>query len=338
MKIIILGAGQVGGTLAENLVGENNDITVVDTDATRLRQLQDKFDLRVVNGHGSHPRVLREAGAEDADMLVAVTNSDETNMIACQVAYTLFNTPNKVARIRASEFVREADKLFLPEAIPIDYLISPEHLVIDYIYKLIQYPGALQVVNFAEGQVSIVAVKAYYGGSLVGNALSTLRDHMPHIDTRVAAIFRQDRPIRPQGSTIIEAGDEVFFVVASQHIRAVMSELQRLEKPYKRIMIVGGGNVGAGLAARLEKDYSVKLIEHNQQRATELAELLHDTIVFYGDASDQELLAEEHIEQIDVFIALTNDDEANIMSAMLAKTYGGQKKPWYLFNAVLMLI
>lgn len=325
MKIIILGAGQVGGTLAENLVGENNDITVVDTDAARLRQLQDKFDLRVVNGHGSHPRILREAGAEDADMLVAVTNSDETNMIACQVAYTLFNTPNKVARIRASEFVRAADKLFLPEAIPIDYLISPEHLVIDYIYKLIQYPGALQVVNFAEGQVSIVAVKAYYGGSLVGNALSTLRDHMPHIDTRVAAIFRQDRPIRPQGSTIIEAGDEVFFVVASQHIRAVMSELQRLEKPYKRIMIVGGGNVGAGLAARLEKDYSVKLIEHNQQRATELAELLHDTIVFYGDASDQELLAEEHIEQIDVFIALTNDDEANIMSAMLAKRMGAKK-------------
>ncbi|WP_109374366.1 Trk system potassium transporter TrkA [Proteus genomosp. 6] len=325
MKIIILGAGQVGGTLAENLVGENNDITVVDTNADRLRQLQDKFDLRVVNGHGSHPRILREAGAEDADMLVAVTNSDETNMIACQVAYTLFNTPNKVARIRASEFVREADKLFLPEAIPIDYLISPEHLVIDYIYKLIQYPGALQVVNFADGQVSIVAVKAYYGGSLVGNALSTLRDHMPHIDTRVAAIFRQDRPIRPQGSTIIEAGDEVFFVVASQHIRAVMSELQRLEKPYKRIMIVGGGNVGAGLAARLEKDYSVKLIEHNQQRATELAELLHDTIVFYGDASDQELLAEEHIEQIDVFIALTNDDEANIMSAMLAKRMGTKK-------------
>ncbi|TDB47242.1 Trk system potassium transporter TrkA [Photorhabdus khanii] len=325
MKIIILGAGQVGGTLAENLVGENNDITIVDTDPNRLHQLQDKFDLRVVNGHGSHPRVLREAGAEDADMLVAVTNSDETNMIACQIAYSLFNTPNKVARIRAAEYIRESDKLFLPNDIPIDYLISPEQLVIDYIYKLIQYPGALQVVNFAEGRVSIVAVKAYYGGSLVGNALSSLREHMPHINTRVAAIFRQDRPIKPQGSTIIEAGDEVFFVAASQHIRAVMSELQRLEKPYKRLMIVGGGNIGAGLALRLEKDYRVKLIERNQQRATELAELLHDTIVFYGDASDQELLAEEHIEQVDVFIALTNDDEANIMSAMLAKRMGAKK-------------
>ncbi|QCR34854.1 Trk system potassium transporter TrkA [Nissabacter sp. SGAir0207] len=325
MKIIILGAGQVGGTLAENLVGENNDITVVDTNAAHLRQLQDKFDLRVVQGHGSHPRVLREAGAGDADMLVAVTNSDETNMVACQIAYSLFNTPNRIARIRSADYIRESEKLFNADAVPIDHLISPEQLVIDYIYKLIEYPGALQVVNFAEGKVSIAAVKAYYGGPLVGNALSTMREHMPHIDTRVAAIFRQDHPIRPQGSTIIEAGDEVFFVAASQHIRAVMSELQRLEKPYKRIMIVGGGNVGAGLARRLEKNYSVKLIERDQHRAAELAELLQDTIVFYGDASDQELLAEEHVEQVDVFIAITNDDEANIMSAMLAKRMGAKK-------------
>ncbi|CAA2930274.1 Trk system potassium transporter TrkA [Arsenophonus endosymbiont of Bemisia tabaci] len=325
MKIIILGAGQVGGTLAENLVDEKNDITIVDTNIERLRQLQDKFDLRVVSGHGSYPRILREAGAEDADMLVAVTNSDETNMIACQISYSLFNTPNKVARIRASEYIKETKKLFIPDHIPIDYLISPEQLVIDYIYKLIQYPGALQVVNFASGKVSIVAAKAYYGGSLVGNSLLNLREHLPHIDTRIAAIFRQDRPIRPQGSTIIEAGDEIFFVVATEHIRAVMSEVQRLEKPYKRIMIVGGGNVGAGLAKQLEKDYSIKLIERDQERATELAELLHDTIVFYGDASDQELLAEEHIEQTDVFIALTNDDEANIMSAMLAKKMGAKK-------------
>ena len=225
MKIIILGAGQVGGTLAENLVGENNDITVVDTDATRLRALQDKFDLRVVHGHGSHPRILREAGAEDADMLVAVTSSDETNMIACQIAYSLFNTPNRIARIRAAEYLRDAEKLFVPEAVPIDHLISPEQLVIDNIYRLIQYPGALHVVNFAEGKVSLAVVKAYYGGPLVGNPLSILREHMPHIDTRVAAIFRQDRPIRPQGSTIVEAGDEVFFIAASQHIRAVMSEM-----------------------------------------------------------------------------------------------------------------
>ncbi|MGP4132721.1 Trk system potassium transporter TrkA [Pantoea tagorei] len=280
MKIIILGAGQVGGTLAENLVGENNDITVVDTDPDRLRQLQDKFDLRVVQGHGSHPRILREAGAEDADMLVAVTSSDETNMVACQIAYSLFNTPNRIARIRAADYLRDAEKLFIPEAVPIDHLISPEQLVIENIYRLIQYPGALQVVNFAEGLVSLAVVKAYYGGPLVGNPLSILREHMPHIDTRVAAIFRQDRPIRPQGSTIVEAGDEVFFIAASKNIRAVMSEMQRLERPYKRIMLVGGGNIGFGLAQRLEKNYSVKLIERNPRRAAELAEQLQDTIVF----------------------------------------------------------
>lgn len=324
MKIIILGAGQVGGTLAENLVGENNDITVVDNDPGSLHQLQDKFDLRVVQGHASHPRVLREAGAEDADMLVAVTNSDETNMVACQIAYLLFNTPSRIARIRSDEYIKE-EALFGNDAIPVEYVISPEQLVINYIYKLVEYPGALQVVNFADGKVSLVAVNAYYGGPLVGNALSSLRDHMPHIETRVAAIFRRDRPIRPQDSTVIEAGDEVFFVAATEHIRAVMSELQRLEKPYKRLMIVGGGNIGAGLAKKLELDYSIKLIEQNALRAEELAEMLQNTIVFCGDASDQQLLSEEHIEQIDLFIAVTNDDEANIMSSMLAKRLGAKK-------------
>ena len=325
MKIIILGAGQVGGTLAENLAGENNDITIVDTDSERLRELQDKFDLRVVNGHGAHPRVLREAGAQDADMLVAVTNSDETNMVACQVAYSLFNTPNKVARIRSPAYLVERDRLFLPESVPVDHLIAPEQLVTDYVRRLIEYPGALQVVDFADGKVGLVAVKAYYGGPLVGNALSTLREHMPNIETRVAAIFRQGRSIRPQGTTIIEADDEVFFVAAAGHIRAVMSELQRLESPYRRIMIVGGGNIGAGLARQLEKRYSVKLIERNQKRAEQLSEHLEHTIVFCGDAADQELLAEEHIDQIDVFIAVTNEDEANIMSALLAKKMGAKK-------------
>lgn len=325
MKIIILGAGQVGGTLAENLVGENNEITLIDTNVERLRELQDKYDLRVITGPGSHPRILREAGADDADMLVAVTNSDETNMIACQVAASLFNIPNKVARIRAQAYLSERENLFGDEGLKVDHIISPEQLVTDYIRRLIEYPGALQVVDFAGGRVGLVAVKAYYGGPLVGNALATLKEHMPNVETRVAAIFRQGKAIRPQGTTIIEAGDEIFFVAAAGHIRAVMSELQRLENPYRRIMIVGGGNVGAGLARQLEKRYSVKLIERNPDRAEQLSEFLEETIVFCGDSANQELLLEEHIDQIDVFIAVTNDDEANIMSAMLAKKLGARK-------------
>ncbi|ABM22874.1 MULTISPECIES: Trk system potassium transporter TrkA [Shewanella] len=336
MKIIILGAGQVGGTLAENLVGENNDITIVDSDRSKLRALQDKYDLRVVAGHGAHPDVLKEAGAEDADMLIAVTNSDECNMAACQIAYSLFGTPTKIARIRSEPYLAMRDKLFIDSetknsdgrprgGFVIDELIAPEQLVTAYIQRLVEYPGALQVLEFAEGKLSLVAVRAYYGGPLVGNALAALREHMPNIDTRVAAIFRQGRPIMPRGTTIIEADDEVFFVADSRHIRAVMSEMQKLDNTYRNIMIAGGGNIGLGLAKRLERTHSVKLIEHKFERAESLSEQLENTTVFCGDASDQELLLEEHIDQTDVFIAVTNDDEANIMSALLAKRMGAKK-------------
>ncbi|MBT0586657.1 Trk system potassium transporter TrkA [Alteromonas oceanisediminis] len=325
MKIIIVGAGQVGGTLAENLVGEKNEITVVDANNETLRELQDRLDLKVVTGVGSHPDVLKQAGAEDADMLIAVTNSDESNMLACQVAHSLYNTPTKIARVRSEEYLNHQEALFQPDDIPIDHVIAPEQLVTQAIKRLIDYPGALQVVEFAEGKASLVAVKAYYGGLLVGHALSALKEHMPNVETRVAAIYRRGKPIRPLGTTIIEADDEVFFIAASKHIRAVMSELQKLESSYKRIMIAGGGLIGAGLAKRLEHKHNVKLIEYNHERAKYLAAHLDKTIVFHGDASDSELLTEENVEQVDAFIAVTNDDEANIMSAMLAKRLGAQK-------------
>jgi trk system potassium uptake protein TrkA len=325
MKIIIIGAGQVGGTLAENLVGEKNEITIIDQDMDTLRNLQDRLDLQVVCGVGSHPDVLKKAGAADADMLIAVTNSDESNMMACQVAFSLFKTPTKIARVRSEQYIIYQEHLFKHNDIPVDHLIAPEQLVTKAIKRLIDYPGALQVVEFAEGKASLVAVKAYYGGLLVGHALSALKEHMPNVDTRVAAIYRRGKPIRPLGSTVIEADDEVFFIADTKHIRAVMSELQKLESSYKRIMIAGGGLIGAGLAKRLENKHNVKLIEYNADRAKELSTMLGKTIVFHGDASDSSLLSEENVEQVDAFIAVTNDDEANIMSAMLAKRMGAAK-------------
>lgn len=325
MKIIILGAGQVGSTLAENLVSEDNDITLIDDDQSRLNTLQDKHDLQVLKGNGASPRILRDAGAGDADLLVAVTESDETNMIACQIAHTLFHIPTKIARIRNSDYVREKDQLFNDAALPIDHIIAPEVLVKKEILRLINYSGALQVAHFANELVSLVSVKAYYGGPLVGYPISALRDHLPYIEARVVAIFRQERAILPQGSTIIEAGDEVFFICATHNIKAVMSEMQRLDKPHKRVMIVGGGSIGMGLAKDLEEQYSVKMIERDPKRAEKLAEKLEKTLVLCGDASDQELLFEEHIENIDLFLALSGDDEANIMSALLAKRLGAKK-------------
>jgi trk system potassium uptake protein TrkA len=324
MKILILGAGQVGSSVAANLVSEANDITVVDMDAGRLRELADRFDLRTVQGHGAHPDVLRRAGAEDAEMIIAVTNSDETNMVACQVAYTLFHTPTKIARVRAPGFM-EQDALFGPGALPIDVRISPEQQVTDYILRLIENPGTLQVTDFAGGRVRLVAVRAYYGGPLVGHELRTLYDHMPHVDARVAAIYRHDRAIQPEGNTVIEADDEVFFVAAPRHIRSVMSELRRLEKPYKRLIFAGGGNIGTRLARATEKRYRVKVIECDLDRCKHIAESLERTIVLHGDAADEELLLEENVEDTDVFCAVSNDDEANILSAMLAKRLGARK-------------
>lgn len=324
MKIIILGAGQVGTSVAYNLASEANDITVVDTNPKVLRELQDRLDLRTIIGQASYPEVMQRAGADDADMVIAVTNSDETNMIACQVAYTLFHTPTKIARIRALEYLKHP-RLFTQEALPIDVIISPEQLVTEYVQRLIEHPGALQVLDFADGRVRLVAIKAYYGGPLVGHELRTLREHMPGIDARVAAVFRRGRPIIPEGHTVIEADDEVFFLATKENIRAVMSELRKLDKRNKRIMIAGGGNIGKRLAGALEGRFNVKLIERDPERARLISEDLARTIVLGGDAADEELLQEENIENTDVFCAVTNDDEANILSSMLAKRLGARK-------------
>jgi trk system potassium uptake protein TrkA len=324
MKIIILGAGQVGASVAANLASEANDITVVDEDVAVLQDLQDRLDIRTVTGYASHPDTLAHAGADDADMIIAVTRSDETNMIACQVAYTLFHTPMKIARVRSVEYLKH-QRLFAQEALPVDVLISPEQLVTEYIQRLIENPGALQVLDFADGKVQLVAVHAYYGGPLVGHELRDLKEHMPGIDARVASIFRQGQQITPEGDTVIEADDEVFFLAARKHIRAVMGELRKKDKPVRRVILAGGGNIGLRLASAIEGRSQVKIIERDAERARDLSERLDKTIVLLGDAADEELLLEENIESTDVFCALTNDEEANILSAMLAKRMGARK-------------
>ncbi len=325
MKIIILGANQVGSALAETLANEANDITVVDNDAEKLQELKDHIDIGTITGEASHPDVLERAGGEDADMIIAVTESDEVNMVACRVAYSLFQTPKKICRIRSSSYLVSERLLFGKNGIAVDVVISPELIISSYISRLLDLPGALQVLDFADGKVQLVAVKAFYGGPLVGQEIRLLRQHMPSVDTRVAAIFRKDRPIMPEGSTVIEADDEVFFIAARDDIRACMSELRRLDRPYKRIMIAGGGNIGLRLAEDIEHRYQVKIIERNPARCDFLANHLDHAIVLNGEASQQDLLIEENIEDTDVFLALTNDDEANIMSSLLAKRLGAKK-------------
>ena len=325
MKIIILGAGQVGTSMAEILSKEENDVTLVDIDAEKLVGLQDRIDIQTVHGAASHPSVLKQAGGEDADLVLAVTNQDEVNMAACQIAHSLFHTPKKIARIRSGEYLAHP-KIFTDNAIPIDVIISPEHIVTQHILHLIQYPGALQVVNFANDRIQLVGVRANEGSPLIGRRLKALREDLPDIDSRVAAIYRQDRAILPDGETVIEPGDEVFFLAAREHIHSVMSELCRVERPGRRIMLTGAGNIGLRLAAALEKAHClVKIVERDAKRAQQVAEQLEDAVVLHGDAADEELMNQENIDAIDVFCSLTNDDEANILSAMLAKRLGAHR-------------
>jgi trk system potassium uptake protein len=325
VKIIILGAGQVGRTAANHLSREEaNDVTVIDQNEEILRDLQDRLDIRTVNGNASSPRILEAAGIADTDILVALTNSDEVNMLACQVAWTLYRTPKKIARVRAADYT-ERDSLFGENGVAVDVWISPEQLVTEYVARLIRYPGALQVLDFADGRVRLVGIRALQGGPLVGQELSALRKHIPTADARVAAIYRAGKSIKPEGTTIIEDGDEVFFLAARENIRVVMKEMRREEAPAKRVVIAGGGNIGLRLANELEGQNQVKLIERDGKRARRVSEQLKSTTVLHGDAADEELLLEENIDSADIFAAMTNSEEANILSAMLAKRLGAHK-------------
>jgi trk system potassium uptake protein len=326
VKIIILGAGQVGRTAAYHLSREEaNEVTVVDSNDAVLRDLQDRLDVRTVSGNASSPSVLEAAGCADANLLVALTSSDEVNMVACHVAWTLFKTPTKIARIRGAAYAARPELFSDSAGFAVDVWVSPEQLVTEYVEQLIRHPGALQVVDFADGRVRLVGVRAVEGGLLVGQPLANLPRHIPDVDARVAAIYRKGRSIKPEGSTIVEPGDEVFFLAAREDIRVVMSELRKLEAPMKRIVIAGGGNIGIRLAQALEVHNQVKLIERDPRRARYASEVLRNTIVLQGDAADEELLLEENIDSADAFVAVTNAEEANILSSMLAKRLGCHK-------------
>ncbi len=325
MKILILGAGQVGSSAGYHLSREEaNEVTIVDLRPDVLRELQDRLDIRTVVGNAAYPEVLDRAGANDADIVVALTDSDETNMVACQVAYTLFHTPTKIARIRAAEYM-SASKLFTQDAIPIDVRISPEQLVCEYIEQLILYPGASQVLDFANGRVRLVGVMADRDGLLVGQRIATLKEHIPNTEGRIAAIYRGGTAMLPDGDTVISEGDEVFFIADRKDIRVFISEMRKLEDPVRRVVIAGGGNIGIRLALALEQTNQVKIIERDPARARHISEQVSKAIVLVGDAADEELLLEENVDNVDVFCGLTNSEEANILSSMLAKRLGAHK-------------
>jgi trk system potassium uptake protein TrkA len=337
LKIIILGAGRIGESVAGTLVSERNDITVIDTDAVRLRQLEERIELRGVVGSGIEPGVLAEAGARDADMLIACAALDETNLVCCKVAHQVFGIPTRIARVRSNAF-KDDSPLLGKEGFAVDRVICPEESLTRYIGKLVEYPEALQVREFAGGLACLVSVRAVAGAPLVRHTIAELRQCVPGADMRIVAIYRRlenepDRFIVCEGQTLIEPGDEVFVLSAREHLQAVLSALHRYDeadgRAVERIMIAGGGRVGLRLARQLVetgRNYQIKLLERDHARCVLLAsELPTGVLVLHGDGTNEDLLEDEGIENIDLFLSLTSDDEDNIMASLLAKRLGAQR-------------
>ena len=327
MNIVILGAGRVGESVAESLASERNDITVIDIDPQRLRALQDRLDLRGVPGNGIQPSVLEEAGIGDADLFIACAPMDETNLVACKVAHDRFNVPTTIARLRSPEFEDGSPLMDKTTGFAVDRVICPEESVTRYIGQLVQHPEALQVLEFAQGLVSLIAVRAVAGGPLVRHSLAEIPALVPGTDMRIVAIYRQDQALTDlDGRTRIEPGDEVFVLAAKQHLDTVLGALRERDRPVKRLMIAGGGKVGLRLARQVKDELQVKIIEANRPRCDYLAsQLPSDVLVLHGDSTDEELMGEENVQDMDLFVALTSDDEDNILACLLAKKMGARR-------------
>lgn len=331
MKILILGSGQVGSTVAQNLAAmPNNDVTIIDLDEAALRQIASRLDVQTLVGNGASPSVLEAAGAADTDMLLALTRQDEVNLVACKVAADLFNIPDRIARVRQTDYLEfnqdDEQARSALQALGVTDSIHPEQLVTERLAGLLSYSSALQVLRFADDKARMVILEAHRGGLLLGKPIAEINEHLPDgVDCQICVIYRNHRMIVPSAETVIVEGDEVCFLADSRYVKTIMRELRPFENRTKRVMIAGGGNVGYRLAKQVEKLYDIKIIESNPSRAEWLAENLDHALVLQGSASDENLLSHEYIDEIDVFLALTNDDENNIMASLLAKDLGAKR-------------
>ncbi len=322
-KIAVLGGGQVGSSLAKILTDDGNDITLVDINSSVLENLQEDNDIKTIHGNASSPSVLEQAELNDCDILIAITGSDEVNLVSCHLAKKMFNVPTVIARLRNSEFQVSTSGFDL-DLFSIDSIISPSKLVTDFIKNIIEHPGAFQAFDFADGKLQVIGATVLKDGPLAGKKLSEFKNHLPNVDVKVVALYRNRKTIPVNGSTIIEIGDDIFFLATPENMRFI-SELSKNQSRIENIMIAGGGNVGMTLATALSKKFSTKIIEKNLLRSKYLSESLEDTVVLNDDISDESLLENEGIEDVDFFCSVTNDDQMNILSAKLAKDLGANK-------------
>lgn len=329
MKVIVCGAGQVGFSIARHLALENNDVTVVDQEASLIRRIGDSLDVQAVVGHASRPDILERAGAADADMLIAVTLSDEVNMIACQVAHSLFDLPTKIARVRHQSYLDPVwSNLFGRDSLPIDVIISPEYEVASAVTRRLQVPGAFEMIPLVNDKVKLIGVRCRESCPLLNTPLRQLTQLFPDLNIVIVGIVRNGRSIIPTSQDTLIEDDEVYFVVDSGQLLRAMSAFGHEETEVRRLLVFGGGNIGLFIAQQIERDHpwvNAKIIEMNPERADTIAKLLDRTVVLNGDVLDPELLEEANVAETDTVVAVTDDDETNILSALLAKRHGSKR-------------
>ena len=324
MRILILGAGRVGESVAETLVSEANDITLINDEPQRLRVLEERLELRGVAGNGTLPSVLRGAGAEDCDLFIAATGRDETNLVACKVAHDVFGIPTTIARLRSMEFGE--GELLGKTGFAVDRVICPEESVTRYLHLLVDYPEALQVVRFSQGQAHMAVVRVAAGSALAGRSIAEFRAQHTELPMRIVAVYRDDaeQPLGPD--TRVQPGDEIFVLAGREHLRGALHAIGNPDRQVRRVMLAGGGRVGLRLARQLAGRCQVKIIEADRKRCDYLAgELPTDTLVLHGDSSDEDLLQDEDVGGMDLFIAPTSDDQDNTLPSMLAKRLGARR-------------
>ncbi|MDF2368736.1 Trk system potassium transporter TrkA [Sneathiella sp.] len=338
MKVIVCGAGQVGSNIARQLARENNDVTLIDQSPELVRKIGDELDVRAMVGHASHPDALERAGAYDADMIIAVTYSDEVNMVACQIAHSIFNIPKKIARIRSHQYTNPLwAHLFSRENLPIDVIISPEDEVAHAIERRLKVPGAFDTVSFADGKVQVIGVRLDENCPIVNTPLKQLTELFPDLNVVVVAIYRDGKMIVPASDDQMFPGDEIYFAADSAHVARAMPLFGHEEQEARSIVIVGGGNIGFHLAQFIEENMrkvSLKLIEHNRERAEKITDELDRTVVLHGSALDPELLQEANAAHAETIVALTNDDQVNILASLLAKGQGTETAVTLINNPV----
>lgn len=326
MRVIICGAGQVGYGIAERLAAEKNDVSIIDTAPELIHSVRDQLDVRGFVGHGSHPEVLEAAGAQNADMIIAVTLFDEVNIVACEVAHALFNVPMKIARIRSQAYLQpHYQDLFSREHLPIDVIISPELEVGEMVLRRITLPGATDVVRFAENHIIMVAIECLEDCPVINTPLAQLSELFPDLPSTVVGVSRNDRLFIPHSADQLVAGDLAYVVTTKDQVRRTLGLFGHDEQEATRIVIAGGGNIGLYVARTIEKRQSrtkIKIIEANRDRAVKVADELRRTVVLNGSALDQKLLMEADIQDADLMVALTNNDQVNILSSVMAKRLG----------------